>query len=120
MGSQKCRGKDLKVQFHASTEIRLLHRGETFVGNFKLHIYIQRSEDAVKNRETMRKEGLIPTCGLSGRRPWLRMVNNTRCGDGTVGTRSVHISIVIKYTQGKKRQHYRYRESASKLQKQYR
>ena len=36
MGSQKYWVKDLKVQFHASTELRLLHRGERFVGNFNI------------------------------------------------------------------------------------
>ena len=36
MGSQKYWVKDLEVQFHASTELRLLHRGEIFVGNFNI------------------------------------------------------------------------------------
>ena len=36
MGLQKYWVKDLKVQFHASTELRLLHRGERFVGNFNI------------------------------------------------------------------------------------
>ena len=36
MGSQKYRVKDLMVQFHVSTEIRLLHRGERFVCNFNI------------------------------------------------------------------------------------
>ena len=36
MGSQKYWVKDLKVQFHASTELRLLHIGERFVGNFNI------------------------------------------------------------------------------------
>ena len=36
MGSQKYWVKYLKVQFRASTKLRLLHRGERFVGNFNI------------------------------------------------------------------------------------
>ena len=36
MGSQKYWVKDIKVQFHAATELRLLHIGERFVGNFNI------------------------------------------------------------------------------------
>ena len=36
MGSQKYWVKCLKVQFRASTKLRLLHRGERFVGNFNI------------------------------------------------------------------------------------
>ena len=48
MGSQKYWVKDLKVQFHASTKLRLLHRGEIFVGNFNIFKDLKMLLEATK------------------------------------------------------------------------